>query len=139
MGNQGSAPQGAHGAQGIANDIESTWSAAGDSAGRPTPREGHAAVCVGSRMFVFGGVVAESGEPHEENDLHVYDTGASSDRVIGCAHSHTLVICPCRDESLDACRGDRRTATSEGWRSTCARWRQPVPLRRPQLQWWVDG
>lgn len=85
MGNQGSTASGGSGASGVIpppsaveNSIEGAWTPVGptDNASTPAPREGQAAACAGTRLYVFGGVVSQpGGEPEEVNDLYCFDTG----------------------------------------------------------------
>ena len=73
MGNEGSQPLKYR--ESLENDVKVTWkrlSPENSIAGR----DGHCACSVGSRCFVFGGVVqAEDGSAPEANQMLVFDIG----------------------------------------------------------------
>ena len=57
----------------IDNDISVSWKKVTDS---PWPlREGQCACSIGSKIYIFGGVLIDSEAPVESNDLLVFDAG----------------------------------------------------------------
>ena len=60
--------------QRLDNDITVNWKKVTRENPFP-PRESHCSCSISNKLYVFGGVVADGGEPIESNDLLVYDLG----------------------------------------------------------------
>ena len=97
--------------------LKVTCKAAGD--GAISAREGHCAAAIGSRLYVFGGILKDEDIVREKNDLWFFDSGKNSVslwKIKCCVHevlnSKILIF---RNEQVEESRM-RRNATS-----SCAR------------------
>ena len=73
MGNEGSAPL-KYGEK-LENDVKVTWKKS-QAKNSPAGRDGHCAVTVTNKAYIFGGVVQTAdGQAVESNDMLIFDLG----------------------------------------------------------------